>query len=119
MPAATEPMKENIAIAFGTPRDIKIGSTITPIAITGPAPVMAVKISAVTMFNSAMVTIGLSPPSSTVLRIRVDAMPVSIRTRPNHAPQHTLTRVVPQPSGALWKILFRMETSFVSVPAPN
>ena len=112
-------MKENIAIAFGTPRDIKIGSTITPIAITGPAPVMAVKISAVTMFNSAMVTIGLSPPSSTVLRIRVDAMPVSISTRPNHAPQHTLTRVVPQPSGALWKILFRMETSFVSVPAPN
>ena len=50
---------------------------------------MAVKISAVTMFNSAMVTIGLSPPSSTVLRIRVDAMPVSISTRPNHAPQHT------------------------------
>ena len=91
-----------MAIAFGTPKDIRIGRTITPIAITGPAPVIAVKITAVTIFSRVIVTRGLSPPNSTVLRIRVDAIPVSIRTRPNHAPQHTFTSVVPQPSGALW-----------------
>ena len=95
-------MKLNMAIALGTPRDIMMGRTITPMAITGPAPVMAVKMIAVTMFSRAMVTMGLSPPSSTVLRIRVEAMPVSIRTRPNQAPQQTLTSVVPQPSGADW-----------------
>ena len=107
IPAATEPIKENIAIAFGTPSDIRIGKTITPIAITGPAPVIAVKIIAVTIFRSVIVTIGLSPPSSTVFLISVEAIPVSISTRPNHAPQQTLTKVVPQPSGALWKILFK------------
>ena len=95
-------MKVNMAIALGMPRDIRMGRTITPMAITGPAPVMAVKMRAVTMFSRAMVTMGLSPPSSTVLRIRVEAMPVSIRTRPNQAPQQTLTSVVPQPSGADW-----------------
>ena len=103
-------------MAFGTPRDIMIGSTITPIAITGPAPVIAVKMIAVTMFRSAMVTIGLSPPSSTVLRISVEAIPVSMSTRPNHAPQHTFTRVVPQPSGADWKILLRIAMIFTGSP---
>ena len=102
MPAATDSMKLNMAMALGTPRDIMMGSTITPMAITGPAPVMAVKMTAVTMLSSATVTIGRSPPSSTVLRMRVEAMPVSIRTRPNQAPQQTLTNVVPQPSGADW-----------------
>ena len=64
-------------------------------------------IIAVTILRSVIVTIGLSPPSSTVFLISVEAIPVSISTRPNHAPQHTLTNVVPQPSGALWKILFK------------
>ena len=100
MPAETEPMNVNIAMALGMPRLIRMGSTITPMAITGPAPIMAVKMKAVTTFRRMIVMRGRSPPSSTVLRMRVDAMPVSIRTRPNQAPQHTLTSVVPQPSGA-------------------
>ena len=100
MPAETEPMNVNMAIALGMPRLIRIGSTMTPMAITGPAPIMAVKIKAVTTLRRTMVMIGRSPPSSTVLRISVEAMPVSISTRPNHAPQQTLTRVVPHPSGA-------------------
>ena len=40
---ATEPMNENIATAFGIPREIKIVSIITAIAITGPALVIDVK----------------------------------------------------------------------------
>ena len=100
MPAHTEPINENIAIALGIPSDISIGSTITPIAITGPAPIIAVNIIAVTILRSAIVIIGLSPPSSTVFLISVDAIPVSISTLPNHAPQHTLTNVLPQSSGA-------------------
>lgn len=62
---------------------------------------------------------GRSPPSSTVLRMSVEAMPVSMRTRPNQAPQHTLTKVVPQFSGADWKILFKTLITVVSVPSPN
>ena len=100
MPAETDPINVNMAMAFGIPRLIRIGSTITPMAITGPAPIMAVNIKAVTILRSTMVMMGRSPPSSTVLRISVEAIPVSMRTRPNQAPQHTLTRVVPHPSGA-------------------
>ena len=69
-------------------------------AITGPAPIIAVNIIAVTIFNRAIVIIGLSPPNSTVFLISVEAIPVSISTRPNQAPQHTLTNVLPQSSGA-------------------
>ena len=37
-------MKVNMAIALGMPRDIRMGRTITPMALTGPAPIMAVLI---------------------------------------------------------------------------
>ena len=47
-----------MAIALGTPRDIRMGRTITPMAITGPAPVMAVKMKAVTTFSRTMVMMG-------------------------------------------------------------
>ncbi len=112
-------MNENIAFAFGTQSDISTGRTITPLAITGSAPVIDVKINAVTMLSREIVTADLSPPSSTVLRISVEAIPVSIKTRPNHAPQQTFTRVVPQPSGAEWYMLLRICTSVLPVPSPN
>ena len=57
MPAETEPMNVNMAIALGMPRLIRIGSTMTPMAITGPAPIMAVKIKAVTTLRRTMVMI--------------------------------------------------------------
>ena len=41
---------------------------------------MDIKIMAVTIHKSAMVILGLSPPSSTTLRIRVAAIPMSART---------------------------------------
>ena len=86
-------MKANSAIPEGMPRACRMGSTMTAMEMTGPMPVMEVKISAVTMHSRVMVMRGRSPPSSTTLRIRVAAMPVSIRTRPKKAPKKTLTRM--------------------------
>ena len=82
-----EPMNANSAMWVGTPRLSMMGSTMMPMLMTGPAPVMDVKITAVTRHSSDMVIIGRSPPSSTVLRIREPAMPVSMRTRPKNAPK--------------------------------
>lgn len=75
---------------------------MTPMATTAPAPNRVEKIAVVTMESSTLMTMGLSPPSSTVLRIRASAMPVSSKTRPNHAPNTTLTSTLPQPSGPDW-----------------
>jgi hypothetical protein len=82
-----------MATGAGMPSESRMGSTITAMEITGPIPVMDIKIMAVTIHRSAMVILGLSPPSSTTLRIRVAAMPVSTRTLPKNAPKNTLTRM--------------------------
>ena len=72
-----------------------MGSTITPIATTAPAPNIDEKHAVVTTQSRIQVSAGLSPPSSVVVRIRVEAIPVFIRTRPNHAPKMTFTSVAP------------------------
>ena len=81
------------------PRLIRIGRMITPIATTAPAPNKVEKMAVVTMERSTQMMTGLSPPSSTVLRINVSAIPVARSTLPNHAPNTTFTSTFPQPSG--------------------
>lgn len=93
IPAMMEPMNANIAIGEGMPSESRMGRTITAMEITGPMPVMDVKMTAVKMHRSVMVMRGLSPPSSTTFRMSVDAIPVSIRTRPKNAPKKMLTRM--------------------------
>lgn len=88
-----EPINENIAIGAGIPSESMIGNTITAIEITGPIPVIDVKIMVVTIHNKDIVILGLSPPSSTTLRIKVAAIPVSINTLPKNAPKKILTRI--------------------------
>ena len=75
---------------------------MTPIATTAPAPKIDEKHAVVTMQSKIHVIAGLSPPNSVVVRINVDAIPVFIRTRPNHAPNTTFTSTGPHPSGPLW-----------------
>ena len=106
-------MNAQVASTLGIPRDIKIGSTMTPIATTAPAPKMDEKHAVVTTQSKIQVSAGLSPPSSVVVRIRVDAIPVFIRTRPNHAPKITLTSVAPHPSGPLWKVLVKASIQLI------
>ena len=101
MPAPMLSIKDTTDSTFGIPRDIRIGRIITPIATTAPAPNREEKMAVVTIHNRMQVTAGLSPPSSVVFRINVEAIPVSRSTRPNQAPNTTLTRTVPQPSGPL------------------
>jgi hypothetical protein len=84
-----EPMNENNAIGAEIPNDIKIGKTITAIEITGPIPVIDIKIIAVTMQSKLIVIRGLSPPSSTTFRINVAAIPLSTNTRPKKVPKNT------------------------------
>ena len=52
--------------------------------------------------KSVEVTIGLSPPNSTVFLIIVDAIPVSSIILPNHAPNMKFTRTPSHPSGPPW-----------------
>ena len=106
MPAPTLIIKATVATILLMPRERKIGSTITPIAMTAPAPNTDEKIAVVTMQIRMHVSHGLSPPSSVVVRMRLDAMPVRISTRPNHAPKQTLTSTEPQPSGPDWNTFF-------------
>ncbi len=101
-PALTAITKEPVASGLLTPRESMIGNTITPIATTAPAPYAVVKIHATTIQSRTVVKEGLSPPSSTALRIMVRAMPVSMRTRPNQLPNMMLTAVGPKPSGPPW-----------------
>ena len=56
-----EPMNENNAIGAEIPNDIKIGKTITAIEITGPIPVIDIKIIAVTMQSKLIVIRGFIP----------------------------------------------------------
>ena len=93
IPAMIEPMNENNAIGAEIPNDIKIGKTITAIEITGPIPVIDIKIIAVTMQSKLIVIRGLSPPSSTTFRINVAAIPLSTNTRPKKAPKNTFTKI--------------------------
>ena len=93
----------------------KIGNTMTPIATTAPAPNVLVKIRPVTIQSSTVVTNGLSPPSSTVLRIMVDATPVFTKTCPNQLPKITTTAVAPQLSGPPWNTVV-CASSQVMVP---
>ena len=115
IPAPTLIMKEPMASFFGIPRLIRIGRMITPIATTAPAPNRVEKIAVVTVERSTQIMTGLSPPSSTVLRISVSAIPVCRSTRPNQAPNTTLTRTLPQPSGPDWKTFVIASTKLISV----
>ena len=100
---------------FGIPRLMRIGRIITPIATTAPAPNKVEKIAVVTMDKSTQMITGLSPPSSTALRISASAIPVCKSTRPNQAPNTTLTMTLPQPSGPDWKTLVIASTKLISV----
>ena len=88
-----EPINENNATGTEIPKDIKIGKTMTAIEITGPIPVIDMNITAVTTHSKLIVILGLSPPSSTTLRINVAAIPLSTRTRPKKAPKKTFTKI--------------------------
>ena len=103
-PAETDIQKDTTAKTLGTPIASKIGTTIEQIAITAPTPNVLVKIRVVTMHNKTVVKATRSPPSSTVFRMSVAAIPEVTNTRPKKLPNATITAAVPQLNGPLWKI---------------
>ena len=76
IPAPTLIMKDPMESVLGIPRLIRIGRMITPIATTAPAPNNVEKIAVVTVESNTQMITGLSPPSSTALRISASAIPV-------------------------------------------
>ena len=112
-PAPIDNKNDTVANNLGIPKDNNIGSTITPIATTAPAPNILENTAVVTTAKSVDVTIGLSPPSSTVLRIIVAAIPVSNMILPNQAPNMKFISTPPHPSGPPWNTFLRASTILI------
>ena len=74
------------AISRGTPTDKRIGSKITPIAITEPTPYALTKMNAVTIITRIAAIKGFFFPTLLVASDIAGAIPLSTKTRPNHEP---------------------------------
>ena len=82
------PKRMRLAATTGaTPADSSSGTAIWETMITGPAPLMAVKMRAMAAVSAMAMTVGLSPASSAALRMMASEMPSFWMTLAKMAPK--------------------------------